>query len=294
MVMRVGALLTGLNAEPLETDAVSGAVALVTGGASGIGAATVRALAEGGASVIVADRDRAAGEELVAELGRAHRFVELDVTDPAAWAKALADVEGWFGRLNLVHLNAGVMTRPRDVDALDDAWPWSTEDAYRKVMAVNCDGAVLGLVQTLPLLEASGGGRIVVTSSCVALGPFPVDPFYAMSKAALVALVRSMGPVLAPRGVVLTAVCPEGIATPLVAPDLVGRRVRENRPSISADVAGHAIADILRVGRPGEAWMLREDDDCIWPLDPDEPVQPITVGVADTTCRPAVRLEDVS
>lgn len=132
-------------------EGISGTLALVTGGASGIGRATANRLAALGAKVVIADIDRIRGEAVAQECGG--RFVELDVTQPAEWASLVAGLDG--EGLGIAHLNAGVATFQSDVLTL-------TDQQYRRTMGVNVDGVVFGLRAVAPVMAAHGGGAIVV------------------------------------------------------------------------------------------------------------------------------------
>src|SRR3954468_2609225 len=129
---------------------LGGRVAVVTGGASGIGRATVQRLAAEGASVVVADLDGAGAGRVAEEVGG--RAVTLDVADPAAWAQLVEDVAP--GGLHVAVLNAGVATGEDRITAL-------TDTAYRRIMGVNVDGVVFGTRAVAPLLARGGGGAIV-------------------------------------------------------------------------------------------------------------------------------------
>ncbi len=198
---------------------LAGKVALVTGGASGIGEASARALAAHGARVLVADVDDEGAARVAAQVGG--RAVHLDVADPHQWQAAVASVTASEGALQLVHLNAGISG---DEVALTDL----TDEHYRRVLGVNLDGVVFGLRATLPLLRAAGGGAVVVTSSMAGLSPYAPDPVYTVTKQAVVGLVRGMAPELAlgpPRAegqpdaphITINAVCPGLVDTPMMA-----------------------------------------------------------------------------
>lgn len=236
---------------------LSGKVALVTGGGNGIGAATARALAAAGARVVVADIDRAAAVAVAAEVGG--RAVALDVTSEAGWDTAVADILATEGRLDVAHLNAGVMTRPRGARFDDDVLPWLTADTYRRLMGVNVEGVVLG---TLACARAmAGGGDIVATASIAAMVAMGTDPYYTLSKAAVASWVRSMGPVLAPRGVRISAVCPGGIDTGIVPANLREARPEAfSPPSYIADAVLHAI----EAAEPGTVWIAYSQDQAPW------------------------------
>jgi NAD(P)-dependent dehydrogenase (short-subunit alcohol dehydrogenase family) len=195
-------------------------VALITGGASGIGAATARRLADLGATVVVTDVDDTRGEHVVGELGAGHRYRHLDVASLEAWRQLVEEVERDLGGLAILHLNAGIMTRPPGAAALDDPMTSFTEAGYRRVMGVNVDGVVYGSMAAIPVLERGGGGDIVVTASEAGLTPLALDPLYSTSKHAVVGLVRSLGAALEGRDVRVNCVCPGGVDTGIVPPDL--------------------------------------------------------------------------
>jgi NAD(P)-dependent dehydrogenase (short-subunit alcohol dehydrogenase family) len=140
------------------------------------------------------------------------------------------------------------MSRPVGAPGLDDPFLFLGEEVYRRVMAVNVDGVALGVISALPHLEA--GGDIVVTSSMAGLMPYPLDPYYSMSKHALVGMVRSLGPILLQRSVRLNAVCPAGVDTPLVPPDMRGFGLLAPTTYIA-----DTVVRILEGGGAGEVWL---------------------------------------
>ncbi|TMU99810.1 SDR family oxidoreductase [Streptomyces sp. DASNCL29] len=171
-------------------------VAVVTGGASGIGAAVVARLRAGGTAVVVADRAPAAGEEPV------------DVTDGAS-VHALAErVAQAHGRLDLLVHCAGAVA----VGSVDTAAGTAEEDWHR-AFAVNVTGVWTVSRALLPLMGE--GGAIVVVSSAAGVRPIPEMAAYVASKSAAVGLSRSMALDLAPRGIRVNCVCPGLVDTPL-------------------------------------------------------------------------------
>ncbi len=166
---------------------LAGKVACITGAASGIGRATALLFAAEGASVIAADRDAAAGDGLLAELGTArdHAFLAFDVSDEPGWIDAAAQIEGRFGRLDALVNNAGIVLPPSPVTEI-------TLDAWRRLTAINLDGVFLGTKHMLPLLRASGGGSIVNLSSIAGIKPSANASAYAASKGAVRAFTKAV------------------------------------------------------------------------------------------------------
>ncbi|MFP5022771.1 SDR family NAD(P)-dependent oxidoreductase [Pseudonocardia phyllosphaerae] len=224
-------------------------VALVTGGAAGIGAAAVHRLAASGARVVVVDRD-AAGAAAVAQRAGGLAF-PADVTDPAALPAAVAAAEDTYGRLDTVLLNAGATSGVPGVEDVDVA-------AYRRIVGVNLDHVVFGLSAAVPALRRAGGGRVVVTASLAGLVGMPGDALYTATKHAVVGYVRAAGPALAGDGITVAAVCPGFADTALVD----GFRDRfGDFPLLAADDVAAAIEQVLARGGPGECWYVQPGRD---------------------------------
>ena len=233
---------------------LDGKVALVTGGASGIGRSVARRLAARGAAVTIADVQDAKGEAEAAAIGGT--YAHLDVSDPAAWKTLVAT----FDRLDFLHLNAGIFDRdPVTVDSVSEA-------RYRQYFAVNVDGVYFGLVAALPLLEASaqsnGGSSVVCTSSSSGIGPLAMNPIYAMTKHAIVGLVRSTADDLRARGVRINAICPGGVVTGLMFddPDSVDPATFGMPQMLLADDLGATVEGLLTSDRHGEVVSHRMGD----------------------------------
>ncbi|GAA4545427.1 SDR family oxidoreductase [Pseudonocardia xishanensis] len=217
-------------------------VALVTGGASGIGAAAARRLAAAGEHVVIADR--APAEELAAELGGT--ALVADVTDPAAVAALVARAEE-IGPLRTVLLNAGITAGQSGVEDIDLA-------GYRAIMGVNLDHVIFGTAAAVPALRRAGGGRIVATASLAGIVAMPGDALYTATKHAVVGYVRSAAPTLAAEGIRINAVCPGFADTPLIA----GARTQfGDFPLLTAEDVADAIDTILDRGEPGECWFVQ-------------------------------------
>src|SRR6476661_6275565 len=144
---------------------VAGKVALVTGGASGIGEAVAELLAREGATVVVTDIDELRGPEVVTGITKAGgkaAFLEQDVTSEARWAEIVAEIERRFGRLDILVSNAGIgIAVPSIVDMSLVDW--------RKQTAINLDGVFLSVKYGLPLMRKHGGGSIIMMSSLAGL-----------------------------------------------------------------------------------------------------------------------------
>jgi NAD(P)-dependent dehydrogenase (short-subunit alcohol dehydrogenase family) len=242
-----------------------GKVAFVTGAASGIGAAACRRFAAEGARVVGADIDLPGAQKVAAEIGGT--AIALDVRRSDAWQQALAGVVASHGGLDILYLNAGVMTRPASAPLIDDPVPWLTPEGYEKVMSVNVDGVVLGLLAAIAHLTARGGGDVVITASIAGLMEQPPDPFYSMSKHAVVGFARSAGPALAGRNIRVNAVCPGGIDTNIVPSDLKNSGHKFSPPSYIAD----AVVNIITGGGNGEIWVAYGEGSEPWKYEHPSP-----------------------
>jgi NAD(P)-dependent dehydrogenase (short-subunit alcohol dehydrogenase family) len=224
---------------------LTGKVVLVTGGASGIGAAAARRLAAAGARVAVADLEEGAARAVADELdGLA---LAGDVADPERMPAHVAAVEDAFGRLDVVLLNAGVTAGQSGVTDLD-------LDGYRRIVGVNVDHVVFGLTAAVPALRRAGGGRVVATASLAGIVALPGDALYTMTKHAVVGYVRSAAPTLAAEGIRVNAVCPGFADTPLIAR---AKAQFADFPLLTAEDVAAAIEDVLERGEPGECWFVQ-------------------------------------
>ncbi|MFD5823895.1 SDR family oxidoreductase [Lentzea sp. NPDC060358] len=227
---------------------LTGKVALVTGGAGGIGSAAVRRLAKLGARVAVLDLDAAGAERVASAAGGL--AVCGDVADPATMPAAVARVEEELGRLDVVLLNAGIGGGQAGIDdALDVA-------RYRKLVGVNVDHVVYGLCAAVPALRRQGGGKVVITASLAGLAAMTADPLYTLTKHAVVGYARAAGQALAPEGIVVSALCPGFVDTLLLG------AAKEEFDAVSfplltpADIAD-ALESVLSGGEAGEAWVVQ-------------------------------------
>lgn len=239
------------SADPTPRDAdrtLAGTVALVTGGASGIGAATVARLHGADARICVVDVDlRAAASVAEAVDGLA---LEADVGDPAALESAVARCESELGGLDVVHLNAGVVTGHDDLVTIPDA-------AYRRIMRVNVDGVVFGVRAAVPALRRRGGGAIVATSSLAGIVPFALDPWYALTKHAVVGFVRSIAPLLEADGIRVACVNPGIVDTPLLGEEAKGMLREAGFPLLEATDVADAVLQAVASEGTGECWICQ-------------------------------------
>jgi NAD(P)-dependent dehydrogenase (short-subunit alcohol dehydrogenase family) len=195
-----------------------GAVALVTGGASGIGAGLGRELARRGASVVLADRDGdlAQGEaaRITASGGRAEAAT-LDVRDAAAFAQLVRDVFERHARLDYLFNNAGIAVGGEVSDLTLEDW--------REAVEVNLMGVVHGVTAAWPLLVAQGFGHVVNTASLAAFVPVAMAAPYGATKSAVLGLSRALRLEGAPRGVRVSVLCPGVVRTPILGGGRHGR-----------------------------------------------------------------------
>lgn len=190
---------------------LQGKTALVTGAASGIGAATARRFAEEGAYVVVADLNTIAGAAVASEVGGL--FIELDVTDEAAWAATIEQLSAAPGRLDILVNNAGIS--PHDsIESFE-------LDNWRHVQSVVAESVALGCKHSLGLLRASPAGAIVNLSSVAGMIGAANYASYGAAKAAVRNLTKSVAMLCADRGYPVRAnsVHPGSIDTPILDAD---------------------------------------------------------------------------
>jgi NAD(P)-dependent dehydrogenase (short-subunit alcohol dehydrogenase family) len=232
---------------PTELSGLRDKVALVTGGAGGLGRATCIALAEAGAEVVIADLDTEAGSELAERLGG--HFVETDVSDLDSDVRAVAFATERCGGVDLAFLNAGVTSGCDLGEEFDLA-------LYRRAMGVNLDGVAFGIHAVLPAVRARGGGAIVATSSLAGLTGVPMEPIYTANKHAVVGLVRALGPVLAAEDIRVNAICPGFAETAMIA-SMRSELIESGLDIIPAETVAGTVLRLFAGEEAGECWFIQ-------------------------------------
>src|ERR1700760_1595904 len=190
-----------------NTMRLAGKVAIVSGAASGMGAATARMFAREGAKVVIADVLEHEGRQVADGIGAAARFERLDVTDEDSWAAVVAATTQRFGKLDVLVNNAGISG-----SAEQDFY---STDAWHRIMAVNATGVFFGIKHAIPALKSAGGGSIVNLSSIAGIiGSEHVHMAYNASKAAVRLMTKSVAVQHASDGIRWNSVHP-GIMPPM-------------------------------------------------------------------------------
>jgi len=228
-------------------------VAIITGGASGIGLATAQRLAAAGARVVIADVENAAGNAAEAGLrakGHEALFVQTDVCSIDSVKALFASAEARFGGVDILFNNAGVLGGPRFPEAAPSSW--------LKAIEVNLIGLMNGIHVGVPYLAKKETAVIVNTASTAGLKASRLDPAYAMTKAGVVSLTRSLVFLKEEAGIRINCVCPALVKTQLernsgAAYDAEqlkafreGRAGRGDLPSLTPDDVAVAVMHLIQ------------------------------------------------
>jgi NAD(P)-dependent dehydrogenase (short-subunit alcohol dehydrogenase family) len=214
-----------------------GKVAIVTGGASGIGAETARVFARHGAKVLLTDSNAALGKSVakeIADSGGAATFAVHDVCDEALWATIVAQAERHFGRLDILCNIAGISGRDPNlnIQPTPTAGPRLAEqtlEQWNRVMAVNATGVFLGTKAAIPAMQRAGGGSIVnISSICGIIGSHSNAAYHA-SKGAVRIFSKAAAIQYAPDKIRVNSVHPGFVDTPMTKPGHANPEVARQR-----------------------------------------------------------------
>ncbi len=224
---------------------LEGRIALVTGGARGIGAAITRRLHADGAGVMITDLRTEEGQALARALDSRACFMEHDVSDDDAWRAVIEAVVSVFGRLDILVNNAGIYEPGSIAEA--------SLDGVERQIRVNQMGVFLGMRHAIAPMRAAGGGSIVNISSIAGQCGFPGAAAYVGTKWAVRGMTKTAALELAPDGIRVNSVHPGFIDTPMLD---------QNPPE--ANAAGVEATPLKRLGRPDDiaaavAWLAGSD-----------------------------------
>jgi len=222
-------------------------VALITGGAAGIGRATALAFAREGARVVVADVNELEGREtvrLIRDAGGDALFVRTDVSSSADWEGVIAETLREYGRLDILFNNAGI--EGKSAPTAD-----YTEEDFDRVLAVNLKGIWLGMRTAIPQMLKQGKGAIINTSSILGLVGFGGASAYTASKHAILGMTKVAALEYSAQGIRINAVCPAFIKTPMLDR---GLGQLPNAQEILAQIS--TLHPVGRMGQPEEVASL--------------------------------------
>lgn len=215
---------------------LDGKVAVITGGTSGIGAATVELFVAEGAKVVIAGRRHAEGEALAARLGGAASFIRTDVGIEAEVAAMIAHAVQQFGRVDCLFNNAGTPGRMESIAETDMAF-------FDALVQVHVRGVVLGMKHAARVMLGQGSGSIINTGSVAGLWGGLSSHLYSMAKAAVIHLTRSVAMELAEKGIRVNSISPGAIVT-----GIFGKGA--GQPPAVADRAAAGLAELFAGAQP--------------------------------------------
>lgn len=226
---------------------LDGKVALVTGGTSGIGEATVRRFAEEGARVVFTGSNEAAAARVTADTGAL--FSKSRVEDPAAWEALSALIRERFGRLDIAFANAGMEAGDGSVESI-------SIDGWNRILAVNLTGVMLTCQAAVRLMRDNPGGpvgSIIVNSSMSAYKPMGNFVAYSTTKGALIALTKSVAMHCANQGMKIRA---NSIHPGVVETDMIKNIIAKQADPAAARAAYEGMAPLNRMAQVEEIAAL--------------------------------------
>ncbi|MBX3593552.1 SDR family oxidoreductase [Sphingomonas sp.] len=200
--------MTAAQEREMQDNPIDGKIAAITGGASGIGLETARALVAAGVYVYLLDRDQQALDAAIASLGESATAVAVDLFDYAAVERAVADIVAAHGRIDILHANAGGYVGGKVWEGDADRWDF--------MLNLNVNATFRSVRAVLPAMMAQGSGDVIVTSSIAGAIPIVAEPVYTASKHAVQAFVHTVRRQVASSGVRVAAVLPGPVHTPLL------------------------------------------------------------------------------
>jgi NAD(P)-dependent dehydrogenase (short-subunit alcohol dehydrogenase family) len=232
-------------------------IALITGGASGIGEATVRLFVQEGAAVVIADIQDERGRRLAGELGDCAAYQPTDVSREADVQAAVAETVRRFGRLDCIFNNAGYGGVGGRVEAIDIG-------GFDATVGVLLRGVLLGMKYAAPVMKRQGGGAIISTASIAGLVAGYGPHVYSAAKAAVIQLTKTVAMELGEHNIRVNCICPGAIATPIFGKGL-GMSAQE-ADAIVPQMKGilETIQPIKRSGLPDDIahaalWLASDD-----------------------------------
>ena len=236
---------------------LDGKVAVITGGASGIGAAAVRLFVEEGCHVVIADVQDDKGARLADELGKSCAYLHADVSRESDVSGALAHALSRFGRLDCLFNNAGLGGVSGPIEEIP-------VDGYEQTMGVLLRGVFLGMKHAAPIMKRQGSGSIVSTASVAGLQAGYGPHIYSAAKAAVIHLTRSVAMELGESGVRVNCICPGGIATPIFGEAVGVSGAEADRVAETMKTLLVARQPIQRAGLPEDIaraalWLASDD-----------------------------------
>lgn len=214
-------------------------VAIVTGGASGIGKAMCKALAAEGANVVVVDLDGQKGKEAAKEVGGKSTSLQADVTSSASMNKMAEEIDRQFGRIDILVNNVGVRITKSFLDHTDADW--------NTMIQTNLTGPFLCSRAVVPFMKRAGKGRIINTASIASFVGRPNRVAYVSAKAGLLGMTRAMAIDLGPMGITCNAIAPGSINSPMNAAQAAdaehdwGKETPMGRWGTAEDIANAAV-----------------------------------------------------
>lgn len=217
---------------------LEGKVAVITGGAGGMGTKHAELFVEEGAKVVIADLEFSNGKEVAKRLGEQALFIDLDVTDEKSWDNLVKETEDKFGPINVLVNNAGIA----DGTPLED----TSFETFKRMIDINLSGTFLGIKKVVPSMKKGDRGSIINISSGLGLIGAKSNTAYIASKFGVTGLTKAVAADVAEYGIRVNSVHPGAIKTPLL-------ELESNRELTEKTIAG---VPLKRIAEPEEISKL--------------------------------------